>query len=270
MRGFSRFFCAFFLVLFALSAQVVLATPKTVTVFAAVSLSESLKEIAALYKKVNPDAALVFNLDSSGTLKTQIEHGAECDVFISAAQKQMDALDIKAPKGGNKRGLDFVLQGSRVDLLANSVVLIAPKGMRPKGVTSFKDLGGAGSVSLIVIANADVPAGQYAEEIFKHLHLWDSLKSERKLSFASNVREVLAQVANAAADCGVVYRTDAASTHKVEVIASAPKGSHRPIVYPAAVLKTSKNPKMAMNFITFLRTPQAQGVFKKHGFTQPQ
>lgn len=270
MRHFSRFFCLFVLSLlvFVFSTGVAFAAPKTVTVFAAVSLTESLKEVAALYKKINSDVELVFNLDSSGTLKTQIEHGADCDIFISAAQKQMDVIDIKSPKAVNNRGLDFILQGTRFNLVGNSVVLIAPKSMRPKGVGRFEDLSTKGNVSLIVIANADVPAGQYAEEIFKYLGLWDKLKRENKLTFASNVREVLAQVANAAADCGVVYSTDAASTNKVAVIASAPKGSHRAIVYPAAVLKASKNEKEARGFMAFLRTPQAQSIFKKHGFIQ--
>ena len=173
-------------------------------VFAAASMTESLTEIQQMYKTVAPNVKLQFNFDSSGTLKTQIQEGAVADVFISAGQKQMYQLDIAADKSVNTEGLDLVASDTRFDLLTNTVVMIVPKGSE-KGITSFADAG-TDKVKLMALGNSDVPVGQYSQEIFTYLNLWDKLNSEKKITFGSNVKEVLAQVEEAAVDCGVVCR----------------------------------------------------------------
>lgn len=235
-----------------------------IIVFAAASMTETMNEIAEMYKEVEPNVNIVYNFDSSGTLKTQIQEGADCDIFISAAQKQMNQLD--AVNGGeeNTEGLDFVDSDTRFDIVSNSVVLITPAG-NPAGITSFDDVA-TDKVSLIALGNSDVPVGQYSEEIFTYMGIWDKLNSEGKITFGSNVKEVLSQVEEAAADCGVVYSTDAATTDGVEVVASAPEGSHQPITYPAAVLKTAKNYDEAKKFLEYLKTDECTAVFEKAGF----
>ena len=229
-------------------------------------MTDTMNEIAEMYKTINPDVDIVYNFDSSGTLKTQIQEGADCDIFISAAQKQMNQLDIN---GGdeNTEGLDFVDTDTRFNLVSNSVVLITPVG-NPEDVESFEDLA-SDKVSLITLGNSDVPVGQYSEEIFNYMGIWDQLNSESKITFGSNVREVLAQVEEGAVDCGVVYSTDAATTDKVEIAAAAPEGSHQDVTYPAAVLKTSKNPEAAKAFIYYLKTDECTEVFEKAGFVIP-
>ncbi len=256
MKRFGR--VALAMVVFLFWATAVFAAEKTVTVFAAASMTESMKEIAELYKKVAPDVKIVYNFDSSGTLKTQIQEGADCDVFISAGQVQMNQLDK----------LDFVLPGTRFNIVSNKVVMIVPKGRNPKGIGDFKDAA-TGKVALIALGNSDVPVGQYSEEIYKHLGLWDKLNESKKISFASNVKEVLAQVAAGAVDCGIVYSTDAATSNGVDVVAEAPANSHKPITYPAAILKRTKNEAAARAFVAFLKGNEASAVFKGIGFAIP-
>jgi molybdate transport system substrate-binding protein len=242
----------------------------TLTVFAAASMTESMKEIAGLYEKAAPDVKIVYNFDSSGTLKTQIQEGADCDIFISAGQRQMDQIDISADPKVNTDKLDFVEPGTRFDIVSNKVVLIVPKGHNPKGLSGFNDVG-TDKVFLIALGNSDVPVGQYSEQIFKNLGFWDAINAVevRKISFASNVKEVLAQVAAGAVDCGVVYGTDAATSSEVEVVAGAPEGSHAPIVYPAAVLNRAADKDAARAFAEFLKGDEASGVFKRVGFSIP-
>ena len=223
----------------------------TLNVFAAASLTEALNEIAGLYKAAAPSTTLSFNFDSSGKLQTQIENGAEADVFLSAGQKQMDALAGK-----------FIDDATRKNLLNNKVVLIVPQGST-KGIASFEDVL-TKKAELVSIGNADVPVGQYTEEIFKFLKGWEVLS--KKASFGSNVKEVLSQVESASVDCGVVYSTDAATAKNVQVAAFAPAGSHKPVTYPVAVIKGSKSPKEAQAFLDFLKTPGAIAVFEKIGF----
>ena len=237
-----------------------------IVVFAAASMTDTMNEIAEMYKTVAPEVKIVYNFDSSGTLKTQIQEGADCDIFISAAQKQMNQLDINGGEE-NTEGLDFVDTDTRFNLVSNSVVLITPVG-NPAGVESFDDVA-TDKVSLIALGNSDVPVGQYSEEIFNYMGIWDQLNSESKITFGSNVREVLAQVEEGAVDCGVVYSTDAATTDKVEIAAAAPEGSHQDVTYPAAVLKTSKNPEAAKAFIDYLKTGECTEVFEKAGFVIP-
>jgi len=228
------------------------AEPVTLNVFAAASLTEALNEIAELYKTTAPEVTLSFNFNSSGTLQTQIENGAEADLFLSAGQRQMNAL-----AGA------YIDDATRKDLLVNSVVLIVPQGSTI-GISSFEDCL-TDKVSLMAIGNADVPVGQYSEEIFKFLNGWDIVSA--KASLGSNVKEVLSQVESGSVDCGVVYSTDAATANGVTVVADAPAGSHQPVVYPAAVVKNSPNAEAAGAFLDYLSSPQAATVFEKIGFT---
>ena len=233
-------------------------------VFAAASMTDTMNEIAEMYKAVEPDVNIVYNFDSSGTLKTQIQEGADCDIFISAAQKQMNQLDAAQDAEANPEKLDFVDTDTRFNLVSNSVVPITPVG-NPANITSFDDVA-TEKVSLIALGNSDVPVGQYSEEIFTYMGVWDQLNSEQKITFGTNVREVLAQVEEGGVDCGIVYSTDAATTDKVEIAAAAPEGSHKAITYPAAVLKTSKNPDAAKAFIDYLKTDDCTAVFEDAGF----
>ncbi len=227
--------------------------PVTLNVFAAASLTESLNEIAVLYKAKNPALTLSFNYDSSGKLQTQIENGAEADIFISAAVKQMNTL----ADGG------FVDTATKKDLLLNRVVLIVP-GNSSRGITSYNDVP-TDKVSLIALGNSAVPCGQYAEEIFKSLGVWEAIQP--KISFGENVKEILSQVESASVDAGVVYSTDAATAKgDIRIAADAPAGSHSPVVYPAAVLKGAKDSKAAKAFLDYLSTPEAVAVFERIGF----
>ena len=229
----------------------------TVTVFAAASMTESMNQIAQLYKAVAPDVEIVYNFDSSGTLKTQIEQGADCDVFISAGQRQMNDIEAK-----------FVMPGTRFNIVSNKVVLVVPKGVNPKKIDDFKDVV-TDKVFLLAIGNSDVPVGQYSEEIYKNLGIWDELLSMKKTTFGSNVKEVLSQVAAGAVDCGIVYSTDAATNNGVEVVAEAPADSHRPITYPAAILNGPADEAASKAFVEFLKGPEASGVFTSIGFAIP-
>jgi molybdate transport system substrate-binding protein len=254
---------------FLILSTAAFAATKTVTVFAAASMTESMNEIAKLYKATAPDVDIVYNFDSSGTLKTQIQEGAECDIFISAGQRQMDQLDITADAKVNTDKLDFVQSGTRFNIVSNRVVLITPKGKNTKGISDFKDVA-TDKVSLVALGNSDVPVGQYSEEIYKKLGLWDKLNADKKISFASNVKEVLSQVEAGAVDCGIVYSTDAASSNGVEIVADAPSGSHAPITYPAAILKQAKDQDAAKAFIQYLKSDAGTNVFKRIGFAIPQ
>lgn len=244
------------------------AETTTVTVFAAASMTETLSQIAEMYKEVDPSVELVFNFDSSGTLKTQIQEGADCDIFISAAQKQMNQLDATQDAEANPEGLDFINHDTRFNLVSNSVVLIAPEG-NPKGLASFEDVG-TDKVKLIALGNSDVPVGQYSEEIFTNMGIWDQLNADGKITFGSNVKEVLAQVEEGAVDCGVVYSTDSATSEKVDVVATAPEGTHKPIVYPAAVIKNAPNAEKANEFLAYLKTDVCADVFESVGFSIPE
>ena len=238
-------------------------------VFAAASMTESMNMIADVYKRSAPDVKILFNFDSSGTLKTQIEQGADCDIFISAGQKQMDQIDISADPSVNTKKLDLIMPATRFNIVSNKVVLIIPKNGDPDSIRGFQDII-TEKVSLISIGNSDVPAGQYAGEVLKNLGIWDKLTATNKISYASNVKEVLSQVSTGAVDCGIVYSTDAATSEAVKVIAEAPKGSHRPIIYPAALIKGTMNEKTASEFVKFLKGPESAGIFKNVGFSIPR
>ncbi|MFU0825111.1 molybdate ABC transporter substrate-binding protein [Clostridium sp.] len=225
----------------------------TLTISAAASLTETMEELKTLYVKDYPNVNIVYNFGSSGSLQHQIEQGAEVDIFLSAAQKQMDNLE--------KKGL--ILEDSRINLLENSVVLITPKDVT--NVTSFKDITGDNIEKLALGEPESVPAGEYAEEVFKNLGILDKIKS--KSVYAKDVKEVLAWVETGNADAGVVYETDAKSSNKITIASKAPSDSHEPILYPAAIIKSSKNLSAAKDFMNFLRSDEAKKVYEKYGFT---
>ena len=240
------------------------AEPVTLNVFAAASMTETLTEIQEMYKDVAPNVTLVFNFDSSGTLKTQIQEGADCDLFISAAQKQMNQLDKDADPEVNTEGLDYVLEGTRVNLLENKVVLAVPDG-NPKEIESFEDLG-TDKLSLLALGNEDVPVGQYSTEILTNLGILDSLEAEGKITYGSNVKEVTTQVSEAAVDAGIIYATDAFSAG-LTVVDQAEGGLCKQVIYPAAVLNISRNPEAAKEFLAYLQTDTCMQVFEAVGFT---
>ena len=237
-------------------------------VFAAASMTETLTELKAKYEEANPDVTITCNFDSSGTLKTQIQEGADCDLFISAAPKQMNALDAESDKEKNPDGLDFVLQGSRVNLLENKVALVVPEG-NPKGVKSFDQLAEllkAGDVFL-AMGNSDVPVGQYTQKILAFYDLnEEELARAGLLTYGSNVKEVTTQVKEGSVDCGVVYGTDAFSAG-LEVADTASKEMCGQVIYPAAVLNISRHPEAARAFLDYLMGEEAAEVFRGVGFT---
>ena len=231
------------------------APKQEITVSAAVSLKDALEEIAQLYRTGKPDVAVHFNLGGSGTLQRQIEQGAPVDIFISASPAEMDNL---AAKG-------LLLPGTRTNLVANRVVLIVP--VSTTNIASFQDLA-LPQVKLIAIGESQtVPAGKYAQQVLTHLGLYEQLKP--RFVLAKDVRQVLTYVATGNADAGIVYATDARVSSKVKVVATAPAGSHSPVIYPMAIVKDSRNPSDAKEFETFLQKPAAQSVFQKYGLLPP-
>ncbi len=243
------------------------AEPAELIVFAAASMTETLTQIAELYKAVAPNVALTFNFDSSGTLKTQIQEGADCDLFISAGQKQMNQLDITAKPEVNTDGLDFVLEGSRINLLENRVTLCVAEG-NDKGIDSFETLAEklkSGEV-LMAMGNSDVPVGQYTQKILAYFNLdEEALAKAGTITYGTNVKEVTTQVKASSVDCGVVYCTDAYSAGLTPV-AYATAEMCGQVIYPAAVLKVSKHPEAAQAFLDYLTTPEAMAVFEAVGF----
>jgi molybdate transport system substrate-binding protein len=232
------------------------ATPEPVEliVFAAASMTETLNEIADLYAAVAPNVTLTFNFDSSGTLLTQIQEGAECDVFISAAQRQMNTLD-------EANGL---LAGTRINLVENKIALVVPEG-NPANIHSFDDAANASSIAL---GNSDVPVGQYSEEIFTNMGVWNDAFLSR-VTLGSNVKEVTTWVSEGVVDCGVVYATDAFSAG-LEIVADAPAGMLKtPVVYPAAALADTADADAAKAFLDYLRSSEAAAVFESVGFAIP-
>ena len=257
------------LVLVAAFCTAAAETAKTeLVVFAAASLTESLTEIKALYEEAHPDTELVFNFDSSGTLKTQIQEGADCDVFISAGQKQMNQLDIAKDEEKNPERLDFVLEGSRIDLLENKVALVLPENPQ-KEIGSFDALAKIlrdGDV-LMAMGNSDVPVGQYTQKILAWYGLnEEELAAAGKITYGSNVKEVTTQVKEGSVDCGVVYGTDAFSAG-LEVADTATAEMCGQVIYPAAVMKNSNAPEAAQAFLDYLRGEEAMKVFEGIGFT---
>ena len=235
-------------------------------VFAAASMTETLTEIAEMYKEVAPNVNITYNFDSSGKLLTQISEGADCDLFISAAPQQMNAMDgsLIDDKDKNPDGLDLIVTDSRIDLLENKVTLAVPEG-NPKGVESFDQLAEllkSGDI-MLVIGNSDVPVGQYTEKIFAYYGLDEAALTDC-LTYGNNVKEVTTQVSEASTDCGIIYATDAYSAG-LTVVDSATAEMCGQVIYPAAVLKGEKE-EAAQAFLDYLQTADAMSVFESVGF----
>ncbi|HEV2305084.1 MAG TPA: molybdate ABC transporter substrate-binding protein [Candidatus Acidoferrales bacterium] len=226
--------------------------PVTLTVSAAISLKGPLQLIGQNYQRTHPDQRVVCNFGASGTLQRQIEQGAPVDVFISAGERQMDALEKEK----------LLVPGTRRDLLSNQMALIEPA--RSQKIKTFADLRQR-SVKTIAVGNPKiVPAGMYAQEVLEHLRLLPAI--QHKLVYAADVRQALAYVETGNADAGLVYVTDAKITSAVRVAAIAPEDSHLPILYPVALLTSSKSPEAARSFLDTLESPDSLAAFEKAGF----
>ena len=239
-----------------------------IIVFAAASMTETLTQLKDTFEAANPGVTVTCNFDSSGTLKTQIEEGADCDLFISAGQKQMNQLDIEADAAVNTDGLDFVDGATRINLLENKVSLCVPEG-NPKGIDSFDALAAAlkdGDV-LLAMGNSDVPVGQYTQKILAYYELSEEeLANAGCITYGTNVKEVTTQVSEGSVDCGVIYCTDAFSAGLSIVDYATPEMCGQ-IIYPAAVLKTAQNPDASKAFLDYLTGPEATVVFENVGFS---
>ena len=244
------------------------AEPVELTVFAAASMTETLTTLGNQYMADHPEVTIVFNFDSSGTLKTQIQEGADCDIFISAGQKQMNQLDITADASVNTDGLDFVLEGTRFNILENKVALAVPDG-NPANITSYNKLIAGlkdGSI-MLAMGNADVPVGQYTQKILKYFELVEEdLAAAGVITYGSNVKEVTTQVSEATVDCGIIYQTDAFSAG-LTVVDTATAEMCGQVIYPAAILNISKNSAAAQAFLDYICSDAGDEVFASVGFT---
>lgn len=227
-------------------------------VFAAASLTETMDQIIENYKTAVPSVTIIPNYDSSGALLTQIQSGAVCDLFLSAAPKQMDTLD--------EEGL--LLEDTRLDLLENKVALAVPEG-NPKGIESFDQLAQLlkDNDIFLAIGNSDVPVGQYTQKIFAHYELdEETLAANGLLTYGSNVKEVTTQVTEATVDCGIIYATDAFSANLTTVDGATAEICGQ-VIYPAAVIGTTEHPGEAQAFLEYLTTSAASDIFASVGFT---
>lgn len=228
-------------------------TPPTVqlNVAAAASLKDAANELEAIYSKKHPEVKIYYNLAASGTLQHQIEQGAPTDLFISAGVKQMDALAQE----------NLIVADSRQNLLGNQLVLIAGKNSTLKDFNGLTDQ----TINKVSIGTPEtVPAGKYAQDTLTSLKLYNQIQS--KLVLAKDVRQVLTYVQTENVDAGLVYRSDTYNVNDIKIIATAPENSHKPIVYPMAIIKASKNQSAARDFANFLASPEAAQIFSKYQF----
>ena len=245
----------FVLLLLCLTANAAAGTEKTLIVSAAISLKDVLTRLAADFEKKNGPAKILHNFAGSGQLRAQIESGAPADVFISASAGDMDKLSQKR----------MIIEATRINLVANRLVLIVNR----KQALALRDIGDLtnNTIRRIAIGNpATVPAGQYAKDVLGYYHLYDRLHS--KLIFGENARQVLDYVARGEVDCGLVYATDARGEKAVAVVREMPDYTHKPVLYPAAVINSSREAKLAGQFIKFLQQPENARIFKEYGFEQ--
>jgi len=230
------------------------AQPVTLTVAAAASLTDVAKELQTVYSTKHPNLTIAYTLAASGTLQQQIEQGAPVDLFISAGKSQMDALEQKG----------LIVTATRKNVVGNELVLVAGKDSKLNAFDGLKDA----TVKKIAIGTPEsVPAGQYAKDTLTTLGMWDQLQP--KLIQAKDVRSVLNYVETGEVDAGLVYRTDAATSDKVKIVAAAPAGSSKPIIYPMAIIASSKHQQEAQQFEDFLTSAEATQLFAKYGFTKP-
>ena len=227
--------------------------PIELNISAAVSLRDALTEIQKNYQAKNPHSKLLFNLGASGSLQKQIEQGAPADIFISAAPKQMNELQAK----------NLINPATRKNFVENKLVVIVPKDSKLP-LTKYEDLTQAGVKKIALGETTVVPAGQYAKEVLQKLAFWD--KVQDKVVYAKDVRTVLAYTETGNVEAGIVYKTDAAASDKVKIVATAPEGSHQPILYPVAVVASTKQAKAAEDFVNYLFTPESKAILEKYGF----
>ncbi|MFM5892212.1 MAG: molybdate ABC transporter substrate-binding protein [Dolichospermum sp.] len=239
----------------AISYPVIAQSNPNLLISAASSLKEALVEIKPLYQQSKSNININYNFGSSGALQQQIEQGAPADIFISAAKKQVDALEQKG----------LVVAGTRNIIAKNRLVLIVPKNV--VGITSFYNLKESNIKKIAIGEPKTVPAGQYAQQVLEKLKIWSEIKS--KLVFTNNVRQVLASVESGNADAGLVYQTDAKISNQVKVVVTADEKYHSAIIYPLVIIKSSKNVNAAKEFSQFLSSDKSKAVFKKHGFILP-
>lgn len=225
----------------------------TLTVSAAASLKDVMGEIKAQFIAENKNVDVVFNFGSSGALQQQIEQGDGIDIFISAASKQMDALETK----------QLLQENTRKNIIQNELVLVQPKDVHT--ISNFKDLTSEKVKKIALGEVKSVPAGQYALEVLDKLKITDAVK--KKAIYGNDVKQVLTWVETGDADAGIVYKTDALVSDKVKIVAEATADSHKPIVYPAAAIKSGKNIKQSETFLQFLCSDKAKALFEKYGFT---
>ena len=229
--------------------------PVELIVFAAASMTETLTTLGEQYMADHPEVTIIFNFDSSGTLKTQIQEGAHCDIFISAGQKQMNELEC-------------VLEGTRFNILENKVALAVPDG-NPAAINSYDDLiaGLKDASIMLAMGNADVPVGQYTQKILQFYELVEEdLAASGSITYGTNVKEVTTQISEAAVDCGIIYQTDAFSAG-LTVVDTATAEMCGQVIYPAAVMERAKNADAAQAFLEFLTSDAADAVFSNVGFT---
>lgn len=229
-------------------------TPVELNISAAISMKDALTEIQKNYQAKNPNVKLLFNLGASGSLQKQIEQGAPTDIFISAAPKQMNELQEKK----------LINPETRKNLVENKLVVVVPKESK-LNISKYEDLTQDGVKKIALGETAVVPAGQYAQEVLQKLGIWD--KVQGKVVFAKDVRTVLAYTETGNVEAGIVYKTDAVSSDKIKVVATAPEGSHQPIVYPIAVVSGTKQAKQAEDFIKYLFGPESKAILEKNGFS---